>query len=87
MLFPFELADEPAAGACIKGGCFFGPETGLLDFPLVQVIGDAGAASGAADGSFPFLYVQIKKRNLLPAGMAYESKSHRTTSNLFQYNT
>ncbi len=39
---------------------FLAPETGLLDFSLVQVIGDARAAAGAAHGSFSFLYINIK---------------------------
>jgi hypothetical protein len=57
---PFKLADDPFPYSWVECGFFLAPETGLLDFSLVQVIGDARAAAGAAHGSFSFLYINIK---------------------------
>lgn len=51
---PFKLADDPFPYSWVECGFFLAPETGLLDFSLVQVIGDARAAAGAAHGSFSF---------------------------------
>ena len=57
---PFKLADDPFPYSWVECGFFLAPETGLLDFSLVQVIGDARAAAGAAHGSFSSLYINIK---------------------------